>query len=281
MPHCPRPRRARGFTLIELLVAIGILAALMGLLLPAVQAIRAAADRVQCGNNLRQLGLATQHFSADHQGRFPPLFAGVRSHASYFFALLPYLEQNALHQSGTQGNARPPFTYWGSVPGGHIYDTAVVQSFLCPADSTPDAGNRIANHWVGASYAANYQLLGTVRRRSLTSRYGIGNIPDGSSNTVLIAEKLADARASGGGTAWAYPYLSPYWPVFGYFSVQPPQVRPARPRIDFTRASTMHADGTRVLFVDGSVRVLSAGVSEATWRSALIPDDGGPLGGAW
>jgi prepilin-type N-terminal cleavage/methylation domain-containing protein/prepilin-type processing-associated H-X9-DG protein len=281
MPHCPRPRCARGFTLIELLVTIAIVALLIGLLLPALQMVRAAADRVQCGNNLRQLGLATQHYAGNHQGRFPPLFTGVRSHASYFFSLLPNLEQGELYQSGTRGNTKPLYTWWGSVPGGHIYDSAVVKSFLCPADSTLDADNRIANHWVGASYAANYQLLGGVRRRNLTSRYGIGNIPDGSSNTVLIAEKLADARASGGGTAWAYPYLSPYWPVFGYFSVQPPQVRPARWRIDFTRASTMHAGGTQVLMADGSVRFVSAGVSEATWKSALVPDEGIPLSADW
>jgi prepilin-type N-terminal cleavage/methylation domain-containing protein/prepilin-type processing-associated H-X9-DG protein len=287
MPRVPSPRRAPGFTLVELLVVVAIVAVLIGLLLPAVQRVRDAAARAQCGNNLKQLALAAHDYAAAHDGHFPPLVTLQGYHASFFFELLPHLEQDALYRAGTQMSDRPPYTFWGPAPGGHIFDAAVVKSFLCPADPATGAGARLANGWVGASYAASYPLLGTVRARgparkvALVGRYRAGDIPDGSSHTVLLAEKLADARATGGGTAWAYPYVSGYWPVFGYFSDAVPQVVPAVNQVQFARPSTMHAGGVQVALADGSVRGVAAGVSPATWRTAVSPDDGRTAGTDW
>jgi prepilin-type processing-associated H-X9-DG protein/prepilin-type N-terminal cleavage/methylation domain-containing protein len=94
-----RPAR-HGLSLVELLVVIAILAVLIGLLLPAVQHVRAAAARVQCGNNLRQLGLAL-HRRHLTQGSFPPGMVSSGSNvsdaqASAFTYLLPYIEQGNL-----------------------------------------------------------------------------------------------------------------------------------------------------------------------------------------
>jgi prepilin-type N-terminal cleavage/methylation domain-containing protein len=124
-----RPRK--GFTLIELLVVIAIIGVLVGLLLPAVQKVREAAGRMSSSNNLKQIGIAL-HSAHDTYNAFPPILvnqwasfyatgsvhytgpylpndqanAGVEK-TTFFYALLPFLEQSALHDS-----IAPPFTYF-------------------------------------------------------------------------------------------------------------------------------------------------------------------------
>jgi prepilin-type N-terminal cleavage/methylation domain-containing protein len=112
-----RRTRFSGFTLVELLVVIAIIGILIALLLPAVQMAREAARRAQCANNLKQLGVAALNFESA-RGHFPPGYLGETvqtngrpdwraQHTSVFVFLLPYLEQQATHDSFLLHNAPP------------------------------------------------------------------------------------------------------------------------------------------------------------------------------
>src|SRR5215468_10045982 len=101
----PFVRRSRGFTLIELLVVIAIIAILIGLLLPAVQKIRAAANRMKCQNNLKQIALGAHNYESSNQ-QFPP---GLRqtSWIGVLAYLLPYVEQDNVYNMIPQAMMQP------------------------------------------------------------------------------------------------------------------------------------------------------------------------------
>jgi len=297
-------RRLRGFTLIELLVVIAIIAILIGLLLPAVQKIREAAARMQCSNNLKQLGLAIQNYASANQDKLPPqlMYAGPPTWAVFHWNLLPYIEQDNQYKLGLNIGA-----CWNSTPS----NGGVIKAFLCPSDSSHSQGRRPGSggDWAVTSYSSNGFVTASARPYDpqtggypTISKYSIGNIPDGSSNTIGMLERYgyypaygwaplwchptdlwnwgmtnqwtsSFAAAAGGGTGVIYPNNVPsnYMPQVGY---KPNQAHPYYP-------NSGHPTTIQVGLMDGSVRGVTGAVTGANWNYAISPDDGQVLPANW
>ncbi len=204
----------RGFTLIELLVVIGIIALLIGLLLPAVQASREASRRARCANNLKQVILATHAFEVVNGG-FPtthffgllPLPKGPSALGNYsvHFRLLPYLEQNDLYN-----NINMSLPVGSDLVGLEIFHrtaaTCALNAFLCPSDP-----NTMSGPFAPTSYRACTGLGEMKKRNGLTDlqfegafvplRYGnslrLSAISDGLSNTLAFSEKPVGSGPTG------------------------------------------------------------------------------------
>ncbi|HVC97149.1 MAG TPA: DUF1559 domain-containing protein [Pirellulales bacterium] len=222
-----KPRRRSGFTLIELLVVIAIIGILVALLLPAVQAARESGRRVQCTNNLKQIGIALQNY-LDVWHRFPmgkgpeyPLIAGAAvgyARWSQHAAILPQMEQKPLfdlidfnYPPETPGmGSVPPFTgfmppYQNPARQNSVACRTSVPGFLCPTDGNYDPGgwpgqnNYVANNgsWLCDRSYFQPTAPGTIAPNEINhgvmfylSKVTIADIRDGTSTTAVFSEKL-------------------------------------------------------------------------------------------
>ena len=141
MYQLSRIAQRRGFSLVELLVVIAIIAVLIGLLVPAVQKVREAANRTQCTNNLKQLGLAAHNYH-DTKKHLPPgmgytPLATNGVWGPHFFHLLPYLEQDNLYNASAGTVLGVPNVKF---PGNNNFYKQTVPIFLCPSDPSVGPG---------------------------------------------------------------------------------------------------------------------------------------------
>jgi prepilin-type N-terminal cleavage/methylation domain-containing protein/prepilin-type processing-associated H-X9-DG protein len=198
------------FTLVELLVVIAIIGVLIALLLPAVQAARAAVRRSACANNLRQLGLAMQNHHAAQQ-KFPP---GRGTPSPRIFSpqayLLPYMEQDVIGRLIDYTDAPAPFTTPTAAYNGVRNQPAAISSaavLLCPAD--PEGGGVPGSAYGATNYAGcagSGASLGTLTNADgvffLGSAVRVKDITDGTSNTAAFSERpLGHGDGAPGGDA--------------------------------------------------------------------------------
>ena len=278
--------RRSGLTLLEVLVVVTVIAILVGLLLPAVQRVRAAAIRTKSVNNVKQIMLAIHNFSSGHGEKLPVLtgdLTGPNPRESLHVALLDYIEQGAWYRRYAL-DAPPPTGQLG-----------FVGPYVSPAD--PTVTGTVENQFGVTSYAANAFVfqLGTTFTAS---------IPDGTSNTIGFAEHYAHCRT----TAYFYfvtlnldgghhrasfadgkPLRENYSDVTPRTRGTPPVSGPdhdtypiiptfqAAPAIDKCHPAvpqTPHASGMITGLMDGSVRITAPGISTATFWGAVTPAGG-------
>jgi len=187
-------RRRHAFTLVELLVVIAIIGILIGMLLPAVQAVRAAARKTACMNQLRQLGLANLNYESSFM-HFPPGITDDDNdhqnalHSGFVF-LLPYIEQNNLYN-------RIDLTSAWTASENQFLGEESVPMFSCPeSPSFVDQDGGVPGQATDYAFSkGNDAFLNDAAPSGMfgiNSEVGFGQIADGSSNTFLLGEAASD-----------------------------------------------------------------------------------------
>lgn len=306
-----------GYSLVELLVVIAIITVLIGLLLPAVQRVREAANRVQCASNLRQIGLAF-HMHNDSLGSFPtggfnpyrgrtwmpgrkftwaPSSVPAQVHNQNFswaYQILPYLEQQPL---------------WANTDDDEVM-AGLIKTFICasrrsdrvlldpgsfasvaygslkraPTDYAGNGGIDVNQVGSSANLDGNGGFDGWGRE-GLIVRSGAGEvirldngIPDGSSNVLLVAEKRLTGPVGKMQNDDNEGWSCPWdWDTIRWGVVAPQRDQVLGPTGGSVEFGAAHPDSFNALLADGSVQRISYGIAPDRFRSLCHRYDGDPV----
>jgi prepilin-type N-terminal cleavage/methylation domain-containing protein len=300
------PVSRRAFTLVELLVVIAIIGLLIGLLLPAINAAREASRRITCANNMKQLALSIHSYASEYNDCLPPSNfsrvvngqTGATAQGGGLYVLLPYYEDAWVFKEYTTNRPDPGYLGAQYVP---------LPVHVCPSDPTQIRGvSTLDNKSATGNYSLNLAVFGangTFKLMNKPSQYKIGTIPDGASHTIALVENSGSfpgypAVDPQSGTfenlmLWAWPAYTNtvgcYWPnpdelpgqanYSGSYSL--PQFTCTPMTANPNLAQSYHTGLMNVSMMDGSIRVVSDKITQATWTLALNPADGPPLRPDW
>lgn len=265
-----------GMTLVELLVVIAIMGTLLGLSLPAIHRVRASSYKVLCENNLRQIGVALQHYHDQNHalpsgisidgGKSPMPFLGWTAR------LLPFLENSVVWDAIIDAfNKDKDFRH--NPP--HIHRSIVISSFTCPAD-----GRTLTAHVkFRVAFTAFLGVNGTDTAKKdgvlfLDSRVKFADVQDGLSNTVVVGERPPSANEVYGWwyAGWGQNQDGSGEMILGVREMNtslgdacepgPYHFRPGilSNQCDMLRFWSTHPSGAHFLFGDGAVKFLSYGI---------------------
>jgi prepilin-type N-terminal cleavage/methylation domain-containing protein/prepilin-type processing-associated H-X9-DG protein len=303
-------RQKVAFTLIELLVVIAIIGVLIGLLLPAVQKVREAANRMSCANNLKQLGLAVHNYHDSYQW-LPPAALGGDGEVSWAVLVLPYIEQDNFYRQWDLTLRYTYFRHPASVVG------TQVKIYYCPSRRSPPqlsvTGDTLppwgGSHGALGDYAANggnttavwddprngggvllyadttFGPNDTVAGwRSLTA---FKDVTDGLSNTLLIGEKHVQVigwgqQEAGDNSIYNGDDIRAIVRVAGRQTPGPIDRPLASSPTDGYRPDerfgSYHPGGCQFVLCDGSVRMIPNTVDIETLTRLAVRNDGLPVG---